>query len=527
MRKLRDAGAVFLGKLNMHEFAYGGTSAVTHYGPVHNPWNLDVQPRRLVGRLGRRGRGAALRGGARHGHGCVGALSGRVLRCRGAQGDAWAREHSRHRAALGAPRSRRPARAQRRRLRARDDGARGLRSARSREHPWRSARTITPRSGARCVSFASAFRARRFSSSSIPRSTRRCGPRSRCSSASRGPTRDVTIAAPNTYALLDAETYAYHAPLLADPAKRALYTPLTLQRIMGGASVTAQVYIEQRRRMQIARNTIDDVFADVDVLVAPTCMALPKTIDEVRRESGGRAIADPQHAAVQRLRHSGDQRAVRLHARGACRSACRSSVRGSAKRPCSRSLTPTSRRRTGTGASRRSPRAGQTKPSAAAAGHSRRCPAEADARARTGRPPFDRPDAAPGRRARDLSAVARGVHRVDRGACRRRLRAEPAQVGGRTVAGSDRGIFPVRDAGAAAARGRPRHVAGRAGAGSPRGTRARASAATCAAVSRHRPWSSSRRPPSNRRRRSPSPCRLLRRARTSISTRRGAVPRIR
>jgi aspartyl-tRNA(Asn)/glutamyl-tRNA(Gln) amidotransferase subunit A len=31
---LRDAGAVFLGKLNMHEFAYGGTSAVTHYGPV-------------------------------------------------------------------------------------------------------------------------------------------------------------------------------------------------------------------------------------------------------------------------------------------------------------------------------------------------------------------------------------------------------------------------------------------------------------------------------------------------------------
>ena len=44
MRKLRDAGAVFLGKLNMHEFAYGGTSAVTHYGPVHNPWDLDYNP---------------------------------------------------------------------------------------------------------------------------------------------------------------------------------------------------------------------------------------------------------------------------------------------------------------------------------------------------------------------------------------------------------------------------------------------------------------------------------------------------
>src|SRR5688572_11749055 len=44
VRKLRAAGAVFLGKLNMHEFAYGGTSAVTHYGPVHNPWDLDVNP---------------------------------------------------------------------------------------------------------------------------------------------------------------------------------------------------------------------------------------------------------------------------------------------------------------------------------------------------------------------------------------------------------------------------------------------------------------------------------------------------
>jgi aspartyl-tRNA(Asn)/glutamyl-tRNA(Gln) amidotransferase subunit A len=50
---------------------------------------------------------------------------------------------------------------------------------------------------------------------------------------------------------------------------------------MGGANVSAQVYIEQRRQMTIARNTIADVFADVDVLVAPTCMALPATIATV------------------------------------------------------------------------------------------------------------------------------------------------------------------------------------------------------------------------------------------------------
>jgi aspartyl-tRNA(Asn)/glutamyl-tRNA(Gln) amidotransferase subunit A len=38
VRKLKAAGAVLLGKLNMHEFAYGGSSTVSYFGPVHNPW---------------------------------------------------------------------------------------------------------------------------------------------------------------------------------------------------------------------------------------------------------------------------------------------------------------------------------------------------------------------------------------------------------------------------------------------------------------------------------------------------------
>jgi aspartyl-tRNA(Asn)/glutamyl-tRNA(Gln) amidotransferase subunit A len=41
VRRLKNAGAILLGKLNMHEFAYGATSAVTYFGPVHNPWALD------------------------------------------------------------------------------------------------------------------------------------------------------------------------------------------------------------------------------------------------------------------------------------------------------------------------------------------------------------------------------------------------------------------------------------------------------------------------------------------------------
>ncbi len=37
--QLKGAGAVLLGKQNMHEFAYGGSSLVSYYGDVHNPWN--------------------------------------------------------------------------------------------------------------------------------------------------------------------------------------------------------------------------------------------------------------------------------------------------------------------------------------------------------------------------------------------------------------------------------------------------------------------------------------------------------
>ncbi len=45
IQKLRNAGAVFLGKLNMHEIALGVTNVNPHYGPCHNPWS----PERMSG----------------------------------------------------------------------------------------------------------------------------------------------------------------------------------------------------------------------------------------------------------------------------------------------------------------------------------------------------------------------------------------------------------------------------------------------------------------------------------------------
>jgi aspartyl-tRNA(Asn)/glutamyl-tRNA(Gln) amidotransferase subunit A len=44
VRRLKSAGAILLGKTNLHEFAYGGTSSITYFKPVHNPWALDRIP---------------------------------------------------------------------------------------------------------------------------------------------------------------------------------------------------------------------------------------------------------------------------------------------------------------------------------------------------------------------------------------------------------------------------------------------------------------------------------------------------
>lgn len=56
--RLREAGVVFLGKTNLHEFAFGITSDNPHFGPVRNPWDPARSPGGSSG-----GSGAALAAG--------------------------------------------------------------------------------------------------------------------------------------------------------------------------------------------------------------------------------------------------------------------------------------------------------------------------------------------------------------------------------------------------------------------------------------------------------------------------------
>ncbi len=72
-QRLRRAGAILIGKTNMHEFAWGGTSANPHYGAVRNPWNTERFPAGSSG-----GSGVAV--AARSCYGAVGTDTGGSIR---------------------------------------------------------------------------------------------------------------------------------------------------------------------------------------------------------------------------------------------------------------------------------------------------------------------------------------------------------------------------------------------------------------------------------------------------------------
>jgi aspartyl-tRNA(Asn)/glutamyl-tRNA(Gln) amidotransferase subunit A len=274
--KLRDAGAVFLGKLNMHEFAYGGTCVITHYGPVRNPWDLDYTPGGSSG-------------------GSAAAVAARM--CAGALGTDTA-------ASVRFP--------------AACCGVVGLKAT----HGLASIRGIVPlsemhdhvgplaRSVEDCAMLMSPLvgfdpldpvsiaterspvpavlshdvaglvigTPRTFFAGLDPEVEAAVA---RALEVLRRMTRavtDVELAPVDSFAVLGAETYEYHAELVADPARRALYDPITLQRIMNGANVSSNDYIRARRRMITARNTIGELFETVDVLVTPTFVRPPPTV---------------------------------------------------------------------------------------------------------------------------------------------------------------------------------------------------------------------------------------------------------
>lgn len=89
-------------------------------------------------------------------------------------------------------------------------------------------------------------------------------------------TKDVRLEVPTDRTLQMAEAYAYHAE---DVARHSdLLFPETVRRIRNGESVTAAEYIVRRRELEETRRRIAQVFTDVDLLVTPTTPTTAPTI---------------------------------------------------------------------------------------------------------------------------------------------------------------------------------------------------------------------------------------------------------
>ena len=93
--------------------------------------------------------------------------------------------------------------------------------------------------------------------------------------------REIKLDVPTDRTLQLAESYAYHAEFVATSPE--LYQPETLRRIRKGEDITAEEAENSRRELQKQRSEIKKIFEDVDLLVTPTTPIPAPTIAELKK----------------------------------------------------------------------------------------------------------------------------------------------------------------------------------------------------------------------------------------------------
>jgi aspartyl-tRNA(Asn)/glutamyl-tRNA(Gln) amidotransferase subunit A len=275
--RLKRAGAVLIGKQNMHEFAYGSTSVPSHYGPVHNPWNLG----RIAGGSSG-GSAAAVAGGL-----CFGALGsdtggsirqpaaycgvtglkptyGRVS-TRGVVPLAWSLDH------VGPL------------CRTAGDAALLLEAIAgydplepgSADYPVeRYSVAMRAKTGALKIGVV-----RRpffeLLDDEIEVAVNNALEVIAKFTAGVG---DAQLPSLRMLPILGVEAYAFHLPYFTKTPD--LYQPMTRQRIAAGATVTAAAYVDARRELDRLRRSVGNSFSSVDLLISPTSPLPQMTIEE-------------------------------------------------------------------------------------------------------------------------------------------------------------------------------------------------------------------------------------------------------
>jgi aspartyl-tRNA(Asn)/glutamyl-tRNA(Gln) amidotransferase subunit A len=275
--RLKDAGAVLLGKQNMQEFAYGGTTIPTAFGRVSNPWDLE----RIAGGSSG-GPAAAVAAGL-----CFAALGsdtggsirqpaalcgtvglmptyGRVSN-RGVIPLSWSLDH------VGPI------------TRCVVDAAMVLQviagydpgDISTQDRPVADF-SIVPDKTPRKLRIGLP---RAFFYADLDPEVRAALDRALSVLVGLGAeTRDVALDVSTDRTVIRAEAYSYHAQHIARNPE--LYIPETLTKLRLGSDIDATSYIRARRDLEQLRRTVPGVFADVELLVTPTVpIPAPKASD--------------------------------------------------------------------------------------------------------------------------------------------------------------------------------------------------------------------------------------------------------
>lgn len=281
VKRLRAAGAVLLGKTNLHEFAYGASSVVSYFGPAHNPWNLQ----RITGGSSS-GSAAAVAAGlcyAAIGTDTAGSIRLPAAFCgivglkptygtvstTGVIPLAWSYDHvgpmtrSVHDAALVLQ----------------EIAGYDAEDPNSIERPCAdypaaiSAETSSLRVGIPYEFFYEQLDAEVEQAITAALSVLK--------TISAGLT-DVSVPVDPDYTVHTSEAYAFHAKFMEENSQ--LYQPETLRRLNRGKSHASAEYIGRFRELQKMRHSAASIFRNVDVIVTPTSPVLPPTIEELQQD---------------------------------------------------------------------------------------------------------------------------------------------------------------------------------------------------------------------------------------------------
>ena len=290
-RRLKEAGAVLIGKTNLHEFAMGGTSATSYYGPVRNPWALDRNPGGSSG-----GSAAAVAADL-----CFGAL--------GTDTGGSIRTPSSFCGVVGLK------------------PTYGLVSIRgiipltlSLDHCGPITRTaedaamlLNVLAGYDKLDIASVEHAKEdyVAAMKQPVSSLRLGiPRAPyfdlldadvekaveeaigvVAKMTKG-VKDVTLPSTAGIGNLGGESFAYHEEFYTRGSGR--YQIPTRRALQNGGSLKAAEYIRGRWRLELIRRTIDDAFTDFDLVILPTRRRTPRKIDAAIKREESDKIRNPE-----------------------------------------------------------------------------------------------------------------------------------------------------------------------------------------------------------------------------------------